>query len=78
MLNPFYSFLKLFTQTQSYRKSISGKLKNFVTTFGNPFNVIYFIEDPHPKKRSSYVCKQGEAKRFIKKDDKDAIEKDLR
>jgi hypothetical protein len=33
-----------------------------------PFIVIYSIEHPHPKRRSSYVCKQG----GIKKEDKDA------
>jgi hypothetical protein len=38
------------------------------------FIVIYSIEHPHPKRRSSYVCKQGGIKRDIKKDNKDIDE----
>jgi hypothetical protein len=48
---------------------MNKELKRVVTTFGKHFNLIHSIKDSHPKRRSSYICKQGEIKRDIKKDD---------
>jgi hypothetical protein len=51
---------------------MNKKLKNVVTTFEKTLIVIFSIEDSHAKRRSSYICKQAEIKRDIKKDDKNA------
>lgn len=85
----------MFTQTQNSRNSMNAEfnlqfkvgrtfsdreeLKNVVTTFGKTFNVIYSIDDSHPKRGTfSYICKHGGTKREIKKDDTESTENDLK
>jgi hypothetical protein len=50
---------------------MNKELKNVVSTFGKTSNVIYFIKHPHPKRKLSFICKQGGINRVIKKNDKD-------